>query len=85
MATAALNKEVVETVTGVTLDLTKNEAQFLADILCTIGGDPRKSRRKHADDIATALSGQGFHYVSRFNVENHDIRGRLDVNDEVSA
>jgi hypothetical protein len=39
-----------------TLILTEREAQFLADLLAHVGGDPYKSRRKYAANISHALS-----------------------------
>lgn len=40
---------------SVTLVLTDDEAQWLADVTYRIGGDPRTSRRKFADHVSAAL------------------------------
>lgn len=42
------------------LELTCDEARFLRDVMCRIGGDPTTSRRKFADVIASALDGVGY-------------------------
>lgn len=55
---------VVETVEvlrpGVSLELTDDEAQFIVDLFSKIGGSPENSRRRHADDIRTALEDLGY-------------------------
>lgn len=38
------------------LELSKEEAQLIADIFGYVGGDPKKSRRKLVDNIYNALS-----------------------------
>lgn len=66
MATATpriVVKEVTTKVTskdGVALNLSDVEAQTLLDICEMVGGSPHKSRRAHADAIATALRSAGY-------------------------
>jgi len=43
----------------VVLEVTIEEAQFLADVFAVIGGSPTTSRRKHADAVSGALSRLG--------------------------
>lgn len=42
-------------INSLTLQLTGEEAKTLFDILCRIGGDPKKSRRKYAQSILDAI------------------------------
>jgi hypothetical protein len=44
------------------LELSKDEAQFLIDVLGAVGGSPLSSRRKHSKDIIQSLSNAGFKY-----------------------
>lgn len=60
MAEATTNIETTETVTGVTLELSVDEAKTIAAVLGNVGGDPLKSARRHADSIARALSRVGY-------------------------
>jgi hypothetical protein len=55
MAYATVNKTVVTTINGVTLNLDKDEAQFLFDLTHRIGGDHFDSRRAYSDRILNAL------------------------------
>ncbi len=43
----------------ITLLLTPEEAQFLYDVMCRIGGDPEKSRKRYADTIIEGLKANG--------------------------
>lgn len=61
----ATKREKVVVVEGVTLELTANEAQFLADLTALIGGHPRRSRRRYADTINLALGKAGVHEAAR--------------------
>ncbi len=46
----------IETIPGkVVLELSEEEAQFLADVLASVGGDYRHSRRKFQVEITDAL------------------------------
>lgn len=45
----------------VVMTLTEEEAQFLADVLSYISGDPKHSRRKHAEALFAALEDVGIH------------------------
>jgi hypothetical protein len=50
--------EVTKSVT-VKLTVSEEEAQTLRDILANVGGDPKKSQRKHANNISNALDDAG--------------------------
>jgi hypothetical protein len=56
-----------------TLEMEREEAQFLADILAKIGGDPDTSRRDIADRFAKALYENGFHF------DTSDLDGSITV------
>jgi len=45
------------------LDMTTDEAQFLADVLSYIGGTPERSRRGLAANLSLRLTQQGFRYT----------------------
>lgn len=49
---------------GVVLRLTRDEADFLADILDRVGGNPEKSRRRYQHEISDALVGAGIRGTS---------------------
>ena len=51
--------EVTTTVTGISLELTLDEATMLADLMSRVGGAPSTSRRGLADKIGTALRAVG--------------------------
>lgn len=70
MATAQARTEMV--VTGVTLTLNHDEAKFLRDLMGFVGGAAATTRRKHADNIADALSNAGVKYS-----DNPRINGNL--------
>lgn len=55
MAKAKVTTQVLE----LTLTLDGNEAQFLADLLANVGGDPEYSRRRYADVITASLRDVG--------------------------
>lgn len=57
--TTVMKPVVEEVVTGVTLTLDKDEAQFLADVLAKVGGSPEYSRRRHQQPISDALASAG--------------------------
>lgn len=48
----------------VALTLEPDEAQFLRDLLGWVGGDPKDTRRKHADAILVGLEEAGIKYAS---------------------
>jgi hypothetical protein len=52
----------VEVPAGVELRLTHKEAITLALILAQVGGDPRHTARRHADDIQSALMDAGYNW-----------------------
>jgi hypothetical protein len=58
MAKAKLTKRYVE---EVVLTLIKDEAQFLYDVLQTIGGCPKRSRRRLETSISDSLKDVGCH------------------------
>lgn len=60
MATA--NKRTIEHV-EVDLTLTGEEAQVLYSILTMVGGSPKGARGK-ADNILTALNGEGYRFLT---------------------
>lgn len=45
---------------AVTLLLSEEEAQFVADVLARVGGSPTGSRRKYQDGISRALDKAGY-------------------------
>lgn len=53
MAEATAKTETV--ITGVSLELTLDEATTLADITARVGGSPSTTRRAHVQSIAEAL------------------------------
>lgn len=59
MAKATATKVVTETITGITLELSAQEARTLAVILYHVGGHPRTTRRGDAQSISAALKGAG--------------------------
>jgi hypothetical protein len=59
MASAKKSFKTVETITGVTLSLTLEEARTLAAVYGRVGGDPDRSPRKHADSVLDALADVG--------------------------
>jgi hypothetical protein len=63
------------------LTLSQEEAQFVLDITGFIGGDPRLSRRKHAETIESTLVGVGLVYTEVDSEGNLDITGGLTIKD----
>jgi hypothetical protein len=57
----------------VELKLSRQEAQFLRDIVSNIGGSPQASRRKHADSIREALQGVGYDSSVQYDARNKSI------------
>ncbi len=55
MAKANVEKETKTEITGVTLELSREEADALAAVVAKIGGDPERSPRKHIKAIEEAL------------------------------
>lgn len=56
MAKASIKDiEVMQRVEGIHLELTKDEAQMLVDILRKVGGHPATSRRGLSDSVREAL------------------------------
>lgn len=53
----------------ITLLLTQEEAQFLYDVLCNIGGDPEKSRRRYANTIIEGLVANGIRWKHSFDID----------------
>ncbi len=60
MAKATKQVEVKETLTGVTLELSVEEARTLMAILHYVGGHPRTTRRGYTDAVVEALASAGF-------------------------
>ena len=59
-ATATITMEpFVATVERIVLNISREEAQTLADILHRIGGDPQTSRRQLVNNMKIALSASG--------------------------
>ena len=70
MAQAYKHIQVVTTETPhIVLDLSVDEAEFLAALMYKVGGDPALSRRRHADAISAVLDALGVSY------SNDDMRG----------
>lgn len=61
---------------GVILELTNEEAQFLRDLMCHVGGTPSGSRRKHADVIGKALDLAGVNSLD-WAITQREIRGSV--------
>ena len=88
MATATSKKTVKtvmkpvkeEVVTSVTLTLDADEAQFLADVLAKVGGDPTYSRRRYQTPISTALRDAGVSY--QYPIPDTE-RGTITFNDDI--
>lgn len=59
MAKATKQVVMTETLTGVTLELSVQEARTLAVILRHVGGHPETTRRGDAQSISAALEGAG--------------------------
>lgn len=59
MAKATVRTESVPKITGVTLELSQEEAETLSAIGEFVGGDVKHSRRKHMDSINNALRSVG--------------------------
>jgi hypothetical protein len=62
--------EVTTTVTGISLELTLDEATTLADIMSRVGGSPSTSRRGHTAAIYETLRAAGVKAVC--DLENYD-------------
>lgn len=62
----------------VTLTLTGEEAQCLADILASVGGTPN-SRRRFSDQIRKALAGVGYDWLRSPYYQVYDGGDRLSV------
>jgi hypothetical protein len=82
--TRCIKLETVQTVVErpfVKLELSPEEAQFLADVLAKIGGDPVTTRRKHQLAISGALRDAGhnftWHSKPRYGEPARDITGNL--------
>ena len=63
----AEKKEQIE----IQITLSKEEAEVLRDVLCSIGGSPRYSPRKHTDSINQALRSAGVDNLE-FEKEDND-------------
>lgn len=63
---------IITTPGKVVLELTEDEAQFLADIMARIGGDMTKSRRRFQTEISNALGHVGIPFES-----HNDLRGGI--------
>lgn len=63
MAKATQIPEVVKVVEPekVILELSRDEAQFLANVLGAVGGDPDKSPRRHQRGVSGALEDLGIY------------------------
>ena len=64
--TKQVEKTVIVQEEIVTLELSREEAQLLTDVLSRIGGCPRNSRRKFATEIERVLRENGVEYQSSF-------------------
>lgn len=60
----------------VLLALSPDEAQFLADVLSKVGGNPATTRRYHVEPVLEALYTVGYRYYSE-NERLRDYEGRL--------
>ena|ERR1700749_2972327 len=61
---AALNRiqEELKERRKVIIELTREQAQFIHDVLYRVGGNPKSSRRKHAQEVLHTLGGEGITY-----------------------
>ena len=64
----------------VTLVLTDEEAQFLTDILASVGGSSKTSRRKYQDSISGALCAIGYEFTA-LNSPERDTSGSIHCHD----
>lgn len=62
MANANVTRKTTVEITGVTLHLSKEEAEAVSAVLAKIGGHPEDSPRKHTEAVAKALTAQGLSY-----------------------
>lgn len=71
----------------ISLTLTQDEAQVLADVLSCIGGDPRYSRRKFTKSVADKLEHFGITYKNRYEYEeaSFDMGGTINFTKSVKA
>lgn len=67
-------REYMETTT-ITLTLDETEAETLAAILGKVGGEERRSCRKHASSILRALESRGVQWFGRSII--HSLSGNL--------
>lgn len=78
MASAQLRTETVVK-KFVRLDLSEEEAKFLADLLGQVGGNPN-GRCAHGEKIAEALKGEGFDFGRWVG---HEFHGTSDMTGSV--
>ncbi len=51
------------------LELSNQEAAFIVDVMRKIGGDLKKSRRRHADEVLAALRSAGVCQTDAYDSE----------------
>ena len=68
----------VPSVPVVSLEMTKNEAQALSDLLLTVGGLPQASRRKYVDAILSAFDQLEHFYFNSMSID--DLTGSIEFN-----
>lgn len=64
----------------VLLALSPDEAQFLADVLSKVGGNPKTTRRCHVEPVLDALDTVGYRYYSE-RERLRDYEGRIYFNE----
>jgi hypothetical protein len=64
--------------THVELVLTQDEAEFLQDVMGSIGGDPKTSRRKYQNSIINALYNVGINAYMRSDDKHGSIYFGMD-------
>ena|ERR1700748_1819516 len=55
-------QEELEERRKVIIELTREQAQFIFDVLQHVGGDPKTSRRRHAQEVLHTLGEEGITY-----------------------
>lgn len=71
-------KATARNLTRISLDLSEDEAQALADILAKVGGSPERSRRMHAEAVSEALKSAGISWQRHVGVGGY-ARGSDDL------
>lgn len=85
LVSTAATEEPSKSSNQISLTLTQDEAQVLADVLSCIGGDPEYSRRKFTKSVADKLEHFGITHMSRYDYEevSFDMGGTINFTKSV--